>query len=97
MTEADAWPFDQPRDCAVITLKSIVFRGAAVLVVCHDEEDGGWQFLDGGALEVSEGAVVGLGEMVERDPTLLEVADLPLGWRAWRKSVGGPWRRARKG
>jgi hypothetical protein len=79
----------------VITLRSIVFGGEPVLLVCHDADDGGWQFLNGGASEVEDGAVVGLGEMVKRDPTLLEVADLPLGWRAWRTSVGGPWRQAK--
>jgi hypothetical protein len=32
--------------------------------------------------------------MCQRDPTLLELADLPEGWRAWRERVGAPWQRA---
>lgn len=35
------WPFDQPPDCAVITLRSIVFEGEPILHVVHDEADHG--------------------------------------------------------
>lgn len=35
-----------------------------------------------------DGLVVGLGCMVELDPALIEIADLPAGWGVWRKSVG---------
>ena len=90
--EAD-WPFDQPRDCAVITLRSIVFGGAPILLVTHDAEDHGWQFLDGSDPETNNAAVVGLGEMVRLDPSLLQLADLPPGWRAWRSSPSSPWQR----
>jgi hypothetical protein len=37
--------------------------------------------------------VVGLGSIVELDPSVCELADLPLGWRAWRSSKTEPWRR----
>ena len=75
-----SWPFDQPPNCAVITLRSIVFDGAPILRVSHDEEDHGWQFLDGGDVDMADAAVVSLEEMVGCDPTVFEVADLPRGW-----------------
>lgn len=31
--------------------------------------------------------------MVELDATLLEIADLPLSWRAFRDSPNDPWQR----
>jgi hypothetical protein len=31
--------------------------------------------------------------MIERDGTLAELADLPVGWRAWRESPDSPWLR----
>ena len=91
------WPFDQPRDCAVITLRSIVFDGGPILHVTHDEEDDGWQFLGAEDADADEAAVVGLGEIVKLDPSVVEVADLPPGWHAWRPNRSAPWRRAPKG
>jgi hypothetical protein len=91
-----AWPFDHPPDCAVITLRSIVFDGGPILHVTHDEDDHGWQFLGAGNAEESNAAVVGLGEVVKLDASVLEVADLPPGWHAWRRSKSSPWERSRR-
>lgn len=38
-------------------------------------------------------AVVGLGEMIKRDQSLRELADLPEGWIAEREDVTSPWKR----
>jgi hypothetical protein len=77
----------------VITLRSIVFGGAPVLSVSHDADDHGWQFLGLADADVADAAVVSLANMVDHDPSLLDVADLPPGWRAWRASASDPWRR----
>lgn len=93
---SDDWPFDQPRNCAAITIRSVVFDGAPILHVTHDEDDHGWQFLGWEDADVSQGAVVCLAEIVKLDPSVLEVADLPPGWHAWRKSKSSPWTRERR-
>ena len=93
MADAD-WPFDQPRNCAVISLRSIVFDGAPILLVSHDADDHGWQFLNGGAFDVADAAVVLLANIVRQDPSVLQVADLPPGWQAWRDAPSAPWQRA---
>jgi len=86
------WPFDQPKNVAVITLKQIVVDKAPILRVTHDAEDHGWQFLNPSFEASSSNAyVVGLGQIVKLDPSVLEVADLPPGWVASRESVGGKW------
>jgi len=90
------WPFDQPKNCAAITLKSIVFGGKPILLVSHDQDDHSWQFLDGGAFDVADAAVVSMGNIVTRDPSLLEIANLPPGWKAWRKTENSPWQRVRE-
>jgi hypothetical protein len=90
------WPFDQPPNCAVITLRSIVFDGAPVLHVTHDLDDHGWQFLGAEDADAKDAAVVALVEIVERDPSVREVADIPPGWHAWRQSPSSPWQRAPK-
>ena len=89
------WPFDQPPDCAVITLRSIVFGGKPILHITHDEDDHGWQFLGSEDAHEGDPAVVGLGEIAKLDPSVLEVADIPPGWHAWRRSKSSTWQRAR--
>jgi hypothetical protein len=68
-----------------------------VLYVSHDEDDGSWQF-HSGADDVSEDdlMIVGLSEMVDYDPTLCELADLPCGWYAERDYIGGGWRKRQR-
>jgi len=86
------WPFDQPRNCAAFSLRQIVKEGAPVLLVTHDEDDHGWQFLDGSdSPSESDAMVVCMSHIVESDPSLFELADLPPGWSAWRQSVNDQW------
>ena len=78
----------------MFSLRSIVFDGEPILLVCHGEDDHGWQFLDGSDnLKITDGVLATLGDMLQRDPSLAEVADLPLGWIAWRDAPGEPWQR----
>lgn len=88
------WPFDQPPNCAVITLRSIILGGNPICHVTHDLDDHGWQFLGVGDANLDDAAVVSLSEIVNRDPSLLELADLPPGWHAWRDTIDSKWHRA---
>ena len=90
----DAWPFDQPQNCAVFTLRPILFDGAPILHVTHDEDDHGWQFLGRGDADEEQAAVARLVEIVRLDPSVREVADMPPGWHAWREDRTSPWQRA---
>jgi hypothetical protein len=90
------WPFDQPRNCAVITLRDIVFDGAPILHVMHDSDDNGWQFLGLEDADPEKAAVVCLEEIVQLDSSVLALADMPPGWHAWRASTSEPWVRAEK-
>ncbi|MDR7297683.1 hypothetical protein J2X16_003032 [Pelomonas aquatica] len=86
------WPFDQPRNCGVVTLRQIMEDGVAVLLVTHDEDDHGWQFLDGSEnLDPADARHVCLEHVVNTDPTLYEVADIAPGWIAWRETPSDPW------
>jgi len=89
------WPFDQPQNCAVITLRSIVFGDAPILHVSRDEDDHGWQFLGLKDADFADSAVVAFAEIVGLDETILQLADLPPGWRARRQSKSSPWIRER--
>ena len=85
------WPFDQPRTAAALSLARITPGGGPVLLVVRDADGGGFQFLDGSDCTAKDARVVGLGRMIDADPTLRGLADLPPGWRAWRRSVNDVW------
>ena len=78
--------FNEPPNVAVLTTKNILNKKADMLLVFHDEDDGMWQFLEDGDIDESDALIVGLNEMIENDPSILEIADLPIGWVAWRKN-----------
>jgi hypothetical protein len=86
------WPFDQGPRVAAITVRAVL-EGAPILHVAHDEDDHGWQFLDGRAVEERDARLIAMAEALRRDPSLREVADLPPGWIAWRESPAHPWQR----
>jgi hypothetical protein len=88
------WLFDDPPNVATITVRQIVEAGEPILLVARDTEDGGWQFLIGGAFDVADAMVVSLRSMFERDPTIAELADLEPGWQATRQRVGAAWHRS---
>lgn len=91
------WPFADPPNVAVFTTRAIVEEGAWIAFVSHDEEDGAWQFHDAGpgSAEVEEARIVSLRHIVDRDPTLCDILDLPPGGRATRDTPASPWVRDR--
>lgn len=96
MTTADSnWPFLDPRNVSVFTSKKIIQGDDWVYYVTHDVEDGAWQFHPySGMTPDNEAAVVSLETMVNVDRSLTTLADLPLGWHAWRESPEANWQRA---
>lgn len=80
------WPFADPPNVAVFTSKQIVAGREWIYYVSHDEDDGAWQFhAKRGPASEGDTAVVGLATIVEMDPSVEQVADLPVGWCAWRE------------
>lgn len=84
--------FPVPPDTTVLTLRPIL-DGAPVMFVERDEE-GAWRFLDAQPLlRRDDLALVPLQRVLDGDPSLSELAELPAGWRAWRLTADGPWER----
>jgi hypothetical protein len=93
MVSADSWLFDQPRDCAVLVRPEVLEQSEPILHVTHDSDDHGWQFV-GFSNGMSENdRVIALHEVVELDRSVLQLADLPVGWRAVRDTIGHPRKR----
>jgi hypothetical protein len=93
----DGWPFDDAEDVAALTARQVVHRGQPILRVFRDATDGMWQFLPGGPVEMADTLIVSLREVYRIDPSIAELADLPLGWQASRRAAGEPWQRHASG
>ena len=92
--EGRPWPFkDDPFSDALTTIR-VLEDEEPILLVSHDADDGMWQVLCGTTNEPDDGRLTCLGCLLELDPTLAEIADLPRGWEAYRDVVGGEWHRA---
>ena len=87
------WPFDDPENVASFSCRHVL-EGQPVREVSHDDDDGAWQVLCGEAHEDDDIRIVCLGCLVEREPGLVVLADLPYGWCAHRESPDSPWVRA---
>ena len=85
------WPFDQERNVATVTTKQVMQENYPILSVVHYSDDHSWAFLCGTTNESEDLMLVGMGEVVDLDKSLIEIADLPPGWCADRESVGGEW------
>jgi hypothetical protein len=87
------WPFADPKNVAVYTVKSIWKLGKPILYVYHDEDDGAWQFHTDRVPNEEDSSVISLKRIVELDESIKELSDLPIGWCAWRASKKHPWQR----
>jgi hypothetical protein len=85
------WPFTDPPNVTTITTRQVIEEGYPILLVTHDEQDGCWQVICGTTNDPKDGRVVGLECMYERAPSIGELADLALGWKAWREATNTDW------
>jgi len=86
------WPFADPENVAVVTVRTLWEQKRQILYVYHNE-DVAWQFHADREPDPSEASIILLSEIVEQDKTVTELADLPTGWCAWRAGPGEPWQR----
>ena len=89
-----AWPFLAAKNSTAITTARILDSGFPVLLVSHDVE-GEWQFLCGTTNKTEDGRVASMQYFVENHPSVIELADLPMGWQAVRDGPDQPWKRVR--
>ena len=76
----------------VFTSHQVMRRELPLLLVTHDSDDGAWQFLNGTETDDAANAMLVHPEhVVEVDPSVAELTDLPEGWMAWRESASDSW------
>lgn len=93
--------FDIKPDTVVVTSAAVTDGGLPILYVAHesDEETGNiiWQFHPGnGNFDMEKMRLVGLGTILKIDPSVADIADLPLGCSAIRQFKGAPWETIRE-
>ena len=93
MDQPADWPFEDSPNVAVITTQAVL-EGEWITFASLDAEDCDWQFHCQGEPAEEDARVVSLRRIVTLDPSIAELADLPLGWCAWRTSADAPWQRA---
>ncbi len=76
---------------AVFTTKYILEGTSPVLYVYHYADDGAWWFAGEGDCGDKDYRVIALEEMIGIDNSILELADMPLGFRAKRKDIFSSW------
>jgi hypothetical protein len=86
------WKFPDRPHTGVYLSKSVQEGKEPITFVSHDVDDGAWQFL-GDSMTESGGLLSCLHHPIDNDPSLVELADLPLGWWAERDAPGQPWQR----
>lgn len=83
--------FDDKLDTAVFTTKSVLNKSETISFVFHHEEDGAWEFIGNSKYEEHDYIIISLREIIEIDESVLDIADLPLGFQAFREKKGTPW------
>lgn len=90
------FPFNEPENVAVFTCVHVLENGADICYVTHDEDDGAWQFLCGKSHDESDARVVSLKNIVELDPSVGVLSNMPLGCGAARDGKASRWKGFRK-
>jgi hypothetical protein len=86
--------FKDPLNTAVFTTKYVTEDNKEITYVTHELEDGSWQFFsDDNFEDFSKVAkLVSLNNIIKIDKSVLEIADLPLGYYATRKNRKEKWK-----
>ena len=82
--------FKESLNTAVLTSKYVLSENSPIVFVAH-HLDGIWEFWGEEIIDESEIVVVSLGSIIEIDPSVLEISDLPIEFNAVRESKQKPW------
>jgi len=83
--------FIEDLDMAVFTTKYVIWGNSPILFVFHFD-DGYWQFSGNETnMKDDDYKTISLKNIIKIDPSVLEVADLPYNWEAYRESLDSSW------
>ncbi len=87
------WKFEDPPHTRVFLSEAVHSGMEAITYVSHDSEDSAWQFLGNSMSGGNPPLISCFHHMIDKDRSLEELTDLPLGWWAERAEAGQPWTR----
>ncbi len=87
------WKFADPPNLAVIVDAAVLNGKQWIAYVSHDADDGGWQFHGPSSDDDTEptASLISLKNVLEIDPTIVELNGLELGYCAFRASKDAAW------
>jgi hypothetical protein len=74
----------------VFTSKYVINQNSPIVYVAH-HEDGTWEFWGEQIIDESEIMLVTLEQIIQKDISVLELADLPIEFSAQRKTKDSDW------
>jgi hypothetical protein len=85
--------FNESDNLAVFTTKFVIKDNKDITIVTHHKDDGTWQFFSSDPFDNFEevAMIVGLGQIIKIDSSILELADMKEGYVAHRNSKGEKW------
>jgi hypothetical protein len=85
--------FKDGLNTAVFTTKFVIQDKKEITYVYHYLEDGAWQFSSDDNFDNYEdiAMILSLDKIIQLDKSIVEIADLPLGFVATRKSKTDNW------
>jgi hypothetical protein len=75
---------------AVFTTRFVVEENSEIVYVLHDHE-GDWQFFSNDEATEQDARVVAMDVILELDPSIQEILDIPPGTEAWREDKDTEW------
>ena len=87
------FPFSERRDTFAFTCTHILDGEGEIRLVTHHFDDGSYEFLCGEeGHEAAHAVIITIGELLDLDPSIGLVSDLPVGCCAVRKDKSSPWK-----
>lgn len=83
--------FKENLNTVVFTSNYVLTKVSTIIYVAH-HEDGAWEFWGKEIIDEEEVKLVSFGQIIEIDPTILEIADLPMEFNAIRENKNSVWR-----
>lgn len=93
MWDTAGWSFADSVFTIAASTESVLAGESPILSARRDVDMALWHFHDGLPRSFKDAQVVTLWHVLQLDPTVGELANLPPGWVAERDAVGEPWRR----
>ena len=85
--------FQEPANTAVFTTKFIVNENKPITLVRHNVDDSTWEFFSDDKYDniADVAKIIGIGQVIKIDSSVLEIADMKLGYYAHRKTKQDSW------